>query len=199
MTIAASAAAIAFSAVAATSGWSSTATSPRAFSARTVARVHAISPALNAGAVHVVSSVRTVSAVRLGAALAQTAPAAVLTTSQHLISGTGDAAEDRESRFTRAREVGGFLLHRFGWRDRFQFRFLNWLWARESKWDVYANNPYSGGYGIPQAVPGWKMSSAGANWRTSARTQIIWGLQYIKARYGSPRAAWNHECAYGWY
>ena len=112
---------------------------------------------------------------------------------------TRDAEEDRESRFTRAREVGRYVLHRFGWRDRFQFRFLNWLWHRESSWNVYASNPYSGGYGIPQAVPGWKMSSAGNNWRTSARTQIIWGLRYIKAHYGSPRGAWAHECAYGWY
>jgi hypothetical protein len=90
------------------------------------------------------------------------------------------------------------MLHRFGWSKR-QFRFLNWLWDRESSWNVHASNPYSGAYGIPQAVPGSKMASAGPNWESSARTQIRWGLEYIKERYGSPRGAWDHEVAYGWY
>jgi hypothetical protein len=48
-------------------------------------------------------------------------------------------------------------------------------------------------------VPGSKMSSAGPNWESSARTQIRWGLRYIKGRYGSPHAAWEHELAAGWY
>lgn len=61
------------------------------------------------------------------------------------------------------------------------------------------HNPYTGAAGIPQAVPGSKMASAGPNWRTSARTQILWGLGYIKSRYGSPSAAWAHEAAHGWY
>jgi hypothetical protein len=90
------------------------------------------------------------------------------------------------------------MLHRFRWSKR-QFRFLNWLWDRESSWNVHASNPYSGAYGIPQAVPGSKMASAGPNWESSARTQIRWGLEYIKERYGSPRGAWDHEVAYGWY
>jgi hypothetical protein len=90
------------------------------------------------------------------------------------------------------------LLHRFGWSKR-QFRYLDLLWSRESSWNVRADNLYSGAYGIPQAVPGDKMASAGPRWRTCARTQIIWGLRYIKDRYGSPRAAWNHELATGWY
>ena len=193
------AAALALVAVATTSGWSLTAASQRAVSARAVVPAHTLSSGYAVSPVRVASPIRTLSAVRTGIAMADGTPAAVLTTSQRLIAGATDAEEDSESRYTRAREVGGYVLHRFGWRDRFQFRFLNWLWARESHWNVYASHPYSGGYGIPQAVPGWKMSSAGANWRTSARTQIIWGLRYIKARYGSPLAAWNHECAYGWY
>ena len=42
-----------------------------------------------------------------------------------------------------------------------------------------AANP-SGAYGIPQALPGSKMASAGPDWQTSAATQIRWGLGYIK-------------------
>ena len=80
-----------------------------------------------------------------------------------------------------------------------QFPYLNWLWDRESSWNVHAENPYSGAYGIPQALPGAKMATAGPDWRTSARTQIRWGLRYIRSTYGSPLRAWEHEVTYGWY
>lgn len=97
-----------------------------------------------------------------------------------------------------ARQIARRLLHRFHWSRR-QFRYLDPLWARESSWHVHAQNRYSGAYGIPQAVPGSKMASAGPRWRSSARTQILWGLRYIKGRYGAPAAAWAHELATGWY
>jgi resuscitation-promoting factor RpfB len=90
------------------------------------------------------------------------------------------------------------MLRHYGWWPR-QFRYLVWLWNVESSWNVYALNPFSGAYGIPQAVPGSKMASAGPNWQTSARTQIRWGLGYIKGRYGSPKRACFHELAVGWY
>jgi hypothetical protein len=106
----------------------------------------------------------------------------------------------RRHPLSRVKEIAWQMMQRrFGWRPRYQFRYLNWLWSRESSWNVYATNPYSGAYGIPQAVPGSKMASAGRNWRTSAWVQIRWGLRYIRARYGSPRRAWRHEAAYGWY
>jgi hypothetical protein len=91
------------------------------------------------------------------------------------------------------------MSHRYHWRPKYQFRYVNWLWDRESSWNVYAANPYSGAYGIPQAVPGSKMASAGPRWRTSARVQIRWGLGYIRSRYRTPSRAWAHERAYGWY
>jgi hypothetical protein len=91
------------------------------------------------------------------------------------------------------------MLPWFGWTPRRQFRYLRWLWNAESGWRVHAQNPYSGAYGIPQALPGSKMASAGSNWQNSARTQIRWGMRYIRAVYGSPQRAWEHEQAYGWY
>lgn len=97
-----------------------------------------------------------------------------------------------------SRQIARRMLRRFHWSRR-QFRYLNRLWSRESGWNVFASNPYSGAYGIPQAVPGSKMSSAGPHWRSSARTQIRWGLRYIRARYGSPMRAWEHEAHVGWY
>jgi hypothetical protein len=97
------------------------------------------------------------------------------------------------------RQIGRWMLvHRFGW-PRWQFRYLDSLWARESGWQVTALNPYSGAYGIPQALPASKMGTAGPDWRFSARTQIRWGLRYIRARYRTPFWAWQHELAYGWY
>jgi hypothetical protein len=98
-----------------------------------------------------------------------------------------------------AQRTAGRMLVRFGWTMRHQWKPLKWLWNRESGWNKYASNPYSGAYGIPQALPGNKMASAGNHWRTNATTQIRWGLRYIKSRYGRPRAAWNHSQAYGWY
>ncbi len=89
-------------------------------------------------------------------------------------------------------------LASFGWPTS-QFSCLEPLWAEESGWDVTASNPSTGAYGIPQALPGSKMASAGPDWRTNAATQIRWGLTYIKGTYGSPCAAWSHAQAVGWY
>jgi len=97
------------------------------------------------------------------------------------------------------RQIARAMLPSFHWSSGKQFKYLNWLWERESGWNRYASNPYSGAYGIPQALPGSKMASAGPNWRSNAATQIRWGLRYIRARYGSPRSAWNHSQATGWY
>ena len=97
------------------------------------------------------------------------------------------------------RQIARRMLHKFHWKPAKQFKYLNRLWERESGWNKYASNPYTGAYGIPQALPGGKMSSAGPNWRSNASTQIRWGLRYIRARYGSPRRAWNHSQATGWY
>ncbi len=95
-------------------------------------------------------------------------------------------------------QIAGSLMPDYHWTS-WQFHYLNLLWMRESGWNRFAYNHSSGAYGIPQAVPGDKMASAGPDWRTSARTQIIWGMGYIKSRYGDPWNAWQHELRYGWY
>jgi tape measure domain-containing protein len=63
---------------------------------------------------------------------------------------------------------------------------LQALWQGESGWNERAQNPSSGAYGIPQALPGNKMASVGADWRGNPNTQIMWGLKYIKSVYGNP-------------
>lgn len=80
-----------------------------------------------------------------------------------------------------------------------QFSCVDSIWDHESHWNVHANNPYSSAYGIPQALPGSKMSSAGPDWQNSAETQIRWGLNYIKERYGTACAAWSFKQSHGWY
>ncbi|MCD1570012.1 lytic transglycosylase domain-containing protein [Agromyces mediolanus] len=80
-----------------------------------------------------------------------------------------------------------------------EFDCLVALWNRESGWRVNAHNSSSGAYGIPQALPGSKMASAGDDWETNAATQIEWGLGYIQGRYSSPCGAWAHSESAGWY
>jgi len=78
---------------------------------------------------------------------------------------------------------------RFGWNDAY-WPALQQLWQGESGWDYTRKNPHSGALGIPQAVG----HTLPANYATSAQTQIVWGLNYIKNRYGDPLRAlafWN--------
>ena len=89
-------------------------------------------------------------------------------------------------------------VYDYGWTDA-DFNALVNLWNRESGWQVSNRNRSSGAYGIPQALPASKMASAGSDYLTNYKTQINWGLNYIKGRYGSPSGAWNHSQQKGWY
>ncbi|GGS76951.1 hypothetical protein GCM10010270_56100 [Streptomyces violaceus] len=80
-----------------------------------------------------------------------------------------------------------------------QFQCFSNIVDHESDWNYKAVNPSSGAYGMFQALPGTKMSSAGADWRTNPATQIKWGLGYMNDRYGSPCEAWSFWQANNWY
>jgi murein DD-endopeptidase MepM/ murein hydrolase activator NlpD len=95
-------------------------------------------------------------------------------------------------------QIAKQMLIEFGWSSG-QFSCLQPLWAHESGWNPYAQNPSSGAYGIPQALPGSKMASTGGDWQSNPATQIRWGLTYIQGNYGSPCGAWAHEQSDGWY
>jgi hypothetical protein len=95
-------------------------------------------------------------------------------------------------------QIATAMLGSYGWSSS-EFSCLDQLWTRESGWNPQAANPYSGAFGIPQALPGSKMASAGADWATNPATQIRWGLGYIREMYGSPCGAWSHELAAGAY
>jgi len=97
-----------------------------------------------------------------------------------------------------AQAIAAQMIAARGWSTS-EYNCLYALWAKESGWNVYAHNKSSGAYGIPQALPGSKMASAGADWATNPATQITWGLNYITGRYGTPCGAWAHSQRVGWY
>ena len=88
----------------------------------------------------------------------------------------------------------------YGWTSA-ETACLDQLWTRESAgtWSPTVVDPLSGAYGIPQSLPPDKMAAAGPDWQTDPATQIRWGLGYIRAAYGTPCGAWDHETADGWY
>lgn len=96
------------------------------------------------------------------------------------------------------RAVARQLAAARGW-GATQFSCLDSLWTKESGWSHTADNPSSSAFGIPQALPGSKMATAGPDWRTNPVTQVRWGLGYIAASYGTPCAAWAHSQSNNWY
>src|SRR5580693_8111556 len=113
-------------------------------------------------------------------------------------TGTGITGSPPPADPSSAEVIGENELVDQGYNKATQWPCLYDLWQQESGWNVYAENP-SGAYGIPQSLPGDKMASAGADWETDPKTQIIWGLGYIKSVYGTPCAAWQNEVDYGSY
>ena len=75
----------------------------------------------------------------------------------------------------------------------------NAIIGQESGWRVNATNRSSGAYGIPQALPGSKMASAGADWQTNPITQLKWMNSYVIGRYKSWQGAYEHKKRTGWY
>lgn len=89
------------------------------------------------------------------------------------------------------------LLGKYGWSN--QWESFNALEMSEAGWDVKATNPTSGAYGLAQALPAGKYSSAGKDWKTSGETQLRWMMKYIAERYKSPDAAWSFHQKNNWY
>jgi hypothetical protein len=112
---------------------------------------------------------------------------------------TASRSDERQALPARAtpQQIAQRLLAARGWSG--QYGCLLAMWTRESSWNPYAQNPSSGAYGIPQALPGSKMAAFGADWRTNPQTQIEWGLWYIRVSYGTPCGAWAFWQAHNYY
>jgi len=96
------------------------------------------------------------------------------------------------------RRIGKRLAEAHGWTG-VQWDCLNNLWQKESGWSTRSSNSSGTAWGIPQALPGSKMKSAGSDWRTNPATQITWGIGYIEHRYRLPCFAWQHWQSHNWY
>ena len=71
-----------------------------------------------------------------------------------------------------------------------QYRCLEILWMRESKWDPRADNPKSSAFGIPQML---KMKEL------DPFKQIDLGLKYISHKHSTPCRALAFHNQKGWY
>jgi hypothetical protein len=96
------------------------------------------------------------------------------------------------------RSIGRSMAASHGWTG-VQWDCLNNLWQKESGWSTRSSNSSGSAWGIPQALPGSKMKSAGTDWRTNPATQIKWGIGYIDNRYGTACKAWGHWQSHNWY
>lgn len=98
--------------------------------------------------------------------------------------------------------LGKAMAAKYGWTGH-QWNALSRLWDKESNWNHRAKNPSSGAYGIPQSLPASKMASVmqggGPDYLTNPKTQISWGLKYIKGRYRTPAAALAFHNRMNWY
>jgi hypothetical protein len=121
-----------------------------------------------------------------GAALAAAACGTLIAAAPAQAATTGTAAS---AQATAKKMIG----------DSAEFQCFSKIVQHESNWNPTATNASSGAYGLVQALPASKMASAGSDWRTNPATQIEWGLDYMKDRYGSACDAWSFWQANHWY
>ena len=108
------------------------------------------------------------------------------------VTGTPPPPPDLTGTESANRALGRFLAARYGWATGQDWTALDYGWGTlESGWNNNAQNgTWPGAFGIAQANPGskyprsgWPVSQGGS---AAATTQILWGLAYIKGKYGSP-------------
>ena len=90
-----------------------------------------------------------------------------------------------------AKDVNNYKLYaHIKLKDAKEYRCLELLWNRESRWDPRADNPKSSAYGIPQLL---KLKVL------DPYLQIDLGLKYIQHRHKTPCKAWAHHLKTGHY
>lgn len=90
----------------------------------------------------------------------------------------------------------------YGWAAG-EFDAVDWIFEHESSWNPKAKNPSSTARGIPQCLKQGSTDKCTAHpfedYDTNPKTQIKWGLEYIKNRYGSPSKAKSFWLSHNWY
>jgi hypothetical protein len=90
-----------------------------------------------------------------------------------------------------ARDINGYKLYaHMKVLDAKEYRCLELLWHKESRWNPRADNPRSSAYGIPQILK-YK--------EKDPYKQIDRGLKYIEHRYKTACKAWVHHKKTGHY
>ena len=90
-----------------------------------------------------------------------------------------------------ARDINNYKLYaHIKLHNSKEYRCLELLWDKESRWDPRADNPKSTAYGIPQLL---KLKAK------DPYIQIDLGLKYIAHRYGKPCKALAHHKLTGHY
>ena len=90
-----------------------------------------------------------------------------------------------------AKDVNNYKLYaHMKLKDAKEYRCLELLWNRESRWDPRANNPKSSAYGIPQLLRLKVLDPY---------MQIDLGLKYIQHRHKTPCKAWAYHLKTGHY
>jgi hypothetical protein len=104
----------------------------------------------------------------------------------------------------------------YGWQSGGNYNALTHVIKAESGGNPTIKNPTSGALGIAQALGhgnantagslgneygGYGLTDAQARQANSgnALQQLRWMMNYIKATYGTPSAAWDHEQQFNWY
>ena len=90
------------------------------------------------------------------------------------------------------------LVYQYGWGEDDYYAIVM-IVNRESSWRPNAVNKKSGSCGLFQAYPCSKMAKYGKDYRTNYKTQMKFGFEYIKARYGNPQSAWAFWQSHHWY
>lgn len=90
------------------------------------------------------------------------------------------------------------MYNKYGWGNE-EYNALVKIIDRESSWNHKAVNKKSKACGLFQALPCKKMRTHGKDYKTNFKTQVKWGLNYIKNRYGSPTKAWEFWQTHHWY
>lgn len=90
------------------------------------------------------------------------------------------------------------MIFEYGWTEE-DYQALVLIVYKESSWRPEAVNKKSKSCGLFQAYPCSKMAKYGKDYRTNYKTQMKFGFEYIKARYGNPQSAWAFWQKHHWY
>ena len=86
------------------------------------------------------------------------------------------------------------VANTYGWGQGGEWSALANIIMSESGWNPNAANPSSSARGLFQ-----KMTSIHGPLEKTVQGQALWGLNYIKSRFGDPLKAWAFHKSHGWY